>query len=419
MIQLNDVVTNMPESITLKLNTLATKLSNEGKKIYNLTAGQLPYTPSQNFLDAILKEITPLASYQYSPTAGFKELKDKFLNYLEESRRVNLKEKNFDACISNGAKSALNNTLMTIINPGDEVVVIAPYWISYPELIKLYGGVPCFVETKLENNFEPTFDDLKLAINKQTKAIIINSPNNPSGTHYSKEWMQKLAKFLTNYPDLLIISDEIYYELSYMGEIPTYFYQYEKELLKRTLIIEGISKSLACTGLRIGYVAGPKEVVSEITKLQGQSASGANSLVQRALISYDFKKNDEFLTPVKNHLKSNNEILHRMFKEYNLESALYKTSSAFYFMVDFSKTKLFARAMNNLKQNASCSSGCCGSSIPRDISMRICEDLIEKKGVAMVPGGDFGLMNMGRISIVLESNKFQEALKELLDYLMN
>jgi aspartate aminotransferase len=186
--------------------------------------------------------------------------------------------------VSTGAKQALFNALSVILNPGDEVVLLSPYWLSYPQMIKLWGAEYKIVEGKLINRFEPDLQQLEEAITDKTKAVILNSPNNPTGVHYSDEWMKGFADVLKKKENVLILSDEIYGELSYYDPKPTYFYQHEESLLERTLIFDGLSKSFAATGLRLGYVLGDKKIIKAMNKVQGQSTSGANSLIQRATL---------------------------------------------------------------------------------------------------------------------------------------
>ena len=156
----------------------------------------------------------------------------------------------FDCIVGNGSKHVIYNILGAILNPGDEVILITPYWVSYPEMVKFWGGVPVVIDSHAFDGYTPDFDDIKKVIGQRTKAIIINSPNNPAGIHYSDQWMQKFATFMLDYPEIAIISDELYSEITYFDPAPTYFYQHETKLLERTFIVNGISKSFACSGVK-------------------------------------------------------------------------------------------------------------------------------------------------------------------------
>jgi aspartate aminotransferase len=400
-------VRSISESVTLKLNAKAMELQDQGRLVYNLTAGQLPFRPDGRFVECVQKELAFLKSYQYCPVAGFNELRSKVLKYIENSRNVTFpKDQQFDVVVSNGAKHSLINILMTIIDPSDEVILLAPYWVSYSQMVNLCDGESIIVGSNVYDCFTPSIEDIRKSISHKTKAIILNSPNNPTGTHYSKEWMDEFGKLMLEHPDIWIISDEIYYELYYFDPKPAYFYQIYPELLKRTVIVDGISKTLACTGLRIGYAVAPKELVSLMTRLQGQTTSGASSLIQRALVNFDFELQNEFLEPIKVHLRNNSKIVREAYRRANLDSEWYQTTSAFYYLVDFSRTPL----MNKFKQN---------EEDPGDYATEICDLLLEKDGLVMVPGTDFGVKNAARISLVMESGPFEEAMSKLAQRLIS
>ena len=405
--ELSSRAKGIAESVTLKLNSKAMELSESGKQIYNLTAGQLPFRPPQSFIDSIRTELDFLKSYQYSPVAGFIELRKKIMNHIQETRGINfsaVEGEEFDCVVSNGAKHAISNILGAIINPGDEVIIISPYWISYPEMIKFCRGVPIEIKSSIFDVFSPSIAAIKKAISEKTKAIIMNSPNNPAGIHYSDEWMSDFADLLLEYPQVNVISDEIYFEVYYYDPKPTYFYQKKPELLKRTIIVDGISKAFASTGLRIGYCIGPKNICKGIENLQGQLTSSANSLIQRALIDYDFSSAHEFLIPVKNHLRDNASTIREKLKDADLLKCWYQPVSAFYYMVDFTQTPVFSKYVKDKNDKT-------------DYSVQICEDILNNCGVVIVPGTDFGMPNSARLSLVLHKEAFLEAMEKLVHFL--
>ena len=399
--ELSSRVKAVGDSVTLKLNEKATILQEEGKQVYNLTAGQLPFKPPKAFMDCIGGELNLLKSYQYAPVPGFVDLRQKQIAYFLKSRELDISDVDMklDCVVSNGGKHSVYNTLGCLINPGDEVALIAPYWVSYPEMIKFWGGKMCVVKGHTYDAYIPSMEDIKSAISEKTKVIIVNSPNNPAGIHYPKKWMEEFAQLLEEYPQLLVISDEIYYEVAYFDPKPTYFYQENPELLKRTIIIDGISKKLACTGLRIGFTMGPSHFTKAYGKLQAQTTSGANSLIQRALIDFDFGNINTFLAPARTHLRKNAALLQEKFRDAGLAKCWYQTLSAFYFMIDFSRTPLFE------KYSKGEASG--------DYSSQIAEDLLVKTGVAVVPGTDFGMPNSARFSLVLDEIPFDEAVSRM------
>jgi aspartate aminotransferase len=398
---------NIKESITLKLNEKVNLLQERGVRVYNLTAGQLPFKPLEELTQSIQTELNFLKSYQYSPVAGFPELRKKVRRYFESSRDISWKKKyeeEFDCIVSSGAKQSVFNALGAVIDEGDEVIMFTPFWNSYPEMVKFWGGVGVYVKGLDSSGHVPFLEELENKISPKTKMIILNSPNNPAGTQYPQDWMQGLAQILNKYKHILVLSDEVYFELAYFDPRPSYFYQFDNELLSRTIIVDGISKSMAGTGLRIGFAIGPHQIIQSMSKIQAQSTSGANSLIQMALYSFDWKQIESYLRPVRDHLRGNANILREKFYEAGLESIWYQPTAAFYFLVNFSITKVFKTKYNP-------------DNLDRDFSEQICLDLLEKQGVALVPGSEFGIANSARLSLVLEEMHFREAIIRLTRFL--
>ena len=396
-------VASLTESVTLKLNTMANQLAMDGKEIFNLTAGQLPESPPDDFIENIRDSISDIKSFQYSPVAGFPELGKKIMDYIATTRNISF-DGEYGCLIGNGGKHVLTNILACLIDENEEVILMKPYWISYPQMIRMFSGKPVEVNPEKEGGFIPSVADIERKITDKTRAIVVNSPSNPAGICYSDEWMKSFGELMKKHPELMIISDEIYFELAYREKTPKYFYQFYPELLKRTAIVHGISKSLASTGLRIGWCVAQKELIKNMAKLQGQTSSGSNSLIQKALSRYDFFQMKNFLAPMMEQLKTNSEILKKALAEASLERAWYETDSAFYFMLDFSKLPVMERFCTNKKDNV-------------DYSFEICEQLIEKTGVVIVPGTDFGLKNFARISMVLKPDRFALAIEKLINFI--
>lgn len=395
------------ESVTLKINQQVNKLAQTGKLIYNMTSGQLPFKPVPSFIDELKTQLNFLKSYQYSPVAGFIDLRKKIIDYSAKKRDVNLldSELDFDCIISNGTKHTIYNILGALINPGDEVIILTPYWVSYPEMIKFWGGIAHVVKSLAFDDYTPHIEDIRKAVSSRTKAIILNSPNNPAGIHYSEEWMQEFAKFLEENPELIVISDEIYSDLYYFDPKPSYYYQYNPKLLAQTVIVNGISKSFASTGLRIGWCIGNKKLIEAMTKIQSQTTSGPNSLVQRALYEFDFHQLENFFDPVKVQLRECAQIIREEFRRVGLSHCWYQTMSGFYFLLDFSRTPVYEKSYKNLESDLV------------DKSDQICADLLEKTGVALVPGSSFGYPNSARLSMTLEIAPFKEGITKLVNFL--
>jgi len=399
---LSSRVKGLSYSITMKLNEKALDMTDEGKVIYNLSGGQLPIKPLPEFIEKVHHQLNFLKSYQYSPVSGFPNVRKKLTRYISDARGLPTEtfENDFDCILSNGSKQSIYNALGALVDPGDEVILLAPYWVSYPEIIKFWGGTPQVVKSNVFDAFVPAIDDIRKCMSPRTKAIIVNSPNNPAGVHYSEAWMKEFAAFLLEYPDLIVISDEVYSDIYYFDPKPSYFYQLDHALLNRTIIIHAISKALASTGLRLGYAIGPAALINAMGKIQGQSTSGPNSLVQRALMDFDLKLVETFLGPVKHHIRQNAASLQEKFREANLGHCWYQSTSAFYFMIDFSRTPMFARFESD-----------------KDHSYAIADELLNNEGITVVPGSDFGVPNSARIALVIEEVPFQEAISKIIKYL--
>lgn len=395
-------VLHLAESATLGLNDRIEALRAGGKEIYNLTAGQLSDRPPGALVNLIKSECDFLKSYQYSPVPGDTVLREKLVREREKARGIDLG--NSRCLITCGGKQALANALGAILNPGDEVVLLAPYWVSYPEMVKLWGGLPRIVETRALENYTPRMEDVEGAMGPRTRALIINSPNNPAGIHYDNRWMEALASLLETYPGVWIISDEIYSDLSYFDPKPRYFYQTHPHLLERTIMVDGISKALGATGLRIGYCFVPEELFKPLVRLQGQTTSGANSLIQRSLREITPPIMEEYLAPIRTQLRENVGILLKALPGQALAGCRYQTMSAFYYLLDFSSAPSFAPWSRH--QNSG-----------PDYSPAFCDDLLSKTHVALVPGQAFGVPNTARISLVSHREEFKEACGRIGDFL--
>lgn len=403
--KLSKKVENITDSLTLKLNSKAVEMANDGLKVYNLTAGQLPFKPVPEFRKLIRMETSSLQSYQYSVVAGIPALRKKILQYFEKTRGLSLK--NYDCLISNGGKHSLFNVLTSLIEEGDEVILLKPYWISYPEIVKICGGKIVIVKSLISESFFPNIEEIKKNITSRTKAIIINSPNNPAGIYYSQDWMQSFAELMLLYPRIVLISDEIYFSLYYHDSGPTYFYQYKEELLKQTVIVDGISKTFASTGLRIGFSLGPQKLIAAMSRLQAQTSSGANSLIQRSLLNFNFNTIENSLVLINKHLKINAELVKEHLFKNDLEESWYRSTSAFYFLFNFTKMPFYQKYLTGSSESDT------------DHGVQICEDILDKLGVAVIPGTPFGIKNSARISLVLERDEFNNGLSKLMKFFIS
>ena len=271
---------NISPSITLSITAKANELKAQGVDVVSFGAGEPDFNTPQNIINAAIKAMQD-GKTKYTPAGGILELKKTICKKFKDDN--NLEYKPDQITISTGAKQCLANTFMAILNPGDEVLIPVPYWVSYPELVKLADGVPVFVETLKENNYKYTIADLEKAVSDKTKAILINSPNNPTGTIYNKAELMEIAEFAKKY-NLLIISDEIYEKLIYDGEKHISIASLSQDAFERTIVINGVSKTYAMTGWRLGYVAASKEITKLMTSIQSHMTSNVNTITQYATI---------------------------------------------------------------------------------------------------------------------------------------
>lgn len=272
---------NMAESATLAMAKQIQVLQQRGKKIYDLSIGEPSFPTPAIIQEEAKKAIESGKYFTYPPIAGYKDLRTAIADKLVTENNIPCTPE--QVIVSNGAKQSLFNLLMCLCNPGDEVIIYTPYWVSYLQMARLAGATPICLQGTRENNFEPTIEQVANAITPQTKAIIFSSPSNPNGLVLSKEYLLSLAKLLERHPDVVVISDEIYEYICFgdsftsIGSIPS--------LQDRVITVNGFSKGYAMTGWRIGYLAAPLWLAKACEKLQGQSTGGACGIAQRAALA--------------------------------------------------------------------------------------------------------------------------------------
>jgi len=277
---LSDRINNLSTSQTLAMAALARELKAQGKDIISLSLGEPDFNTPDFIKEAAKKAIDENYS-TYTPVDGYGELKEAICRKFKRDNNLDYKPANI--VVSTGAKQSLYNVAQVMLNDGDEVILPAPYWVSYYEIIKLSGGVPVEVPTSVESDFKMTAEQLEKAITPKTKMMWFSSPCNPSGSVYNREELEAIGKVLEKYPNIYIVSDEIYEHINFsgtfcsIGTIPGLF--------DRTITVNGVAKAFAMTGWRIGYIGAPEFIAKACTKMQGQVTSGANSIAQRATIT--------------------------------------------------------------------------------------------------------------------------------------
>lgn len=291
-------------SETLKISAKAKQLAREGRDIISLSAGEPDFKTPAHICNAAIDAITD-GFHGYTMNTGMPELREAISDKLLRDNK--LRYSSDQIICSNGAKQSIGFSILATINPDDEVIIPAPYWVSYPEMVKMAGGVPVAVSTSFDNNFKLTAEQLEGAVTEKTRGLILCSPSNPTGSCYTAAELKELADVLVKYPDIIIFSDEIYEYIVFDGEHVSIL-NVAPELESRTLLINGFSKGFAMTGWRLGYTAGPKAVIDAIAKIQSQETSAPSSISQKAGIAAckgsmkpvhemraDFKKRRDFM----------------------------------------------------------------------------------------------------------------------------
>lgn len=277
MNQLSDRLNRLSPSATLAMSQKSSELKAQGVDVINLSVGEPDFNTPDHIKEAAIKAVEENYS-RYSPVPGYPALKEAIVNKLKNEN--NLDYTASQILCSNGAKQSVCNAIMALVNQGDEVIIPAPYWVSYPQMVLLANGTPVIVEAGIEQNFKITPSQLEAAITPNTKALILCSPSNPTGSVYSKEELAGLAAVLSKHERIIVIADEIYEHINYIGKHES-IAQFP-EIKDRIVIVNGVSKAYAMTGWRIGFIAAPEWIVKGCNKLQGQYTSGPCSVSQKA-----------------------------------------------------------------------------------------------------------------------------------------
>lgn len=386
---LSNRVNNLATSQTLAMAAKARELKSEGKDVISLSLGEPDFNTPDYIKNAAINAINENYN-SYTPVDGYLDLKKAIITKFE--RDNNLKYKPSQIVVSTGAKQALYNVASVLINPGDEVILPCPYWVSYSDIVKLKGGVPVEIKTDIKNNFKMSDKQLEEAITKKTKMIWFSSPCNPSGSVYNKEELERLVKVLEKYQDIFIVSDEIYEHINYLGK---HFSIGAFENIKnRTITVNGVSKAFAMTGWRIGYIGAPEWIARACNKLQGQVTSGANCIAQRAVITALTKSPNKISNMVKEFKNRRNLIIKLLNEIDGINCNI--PDGAFYVFPDISH--FFGKKIGESQiKNAT------------DMSMF----LLEKSLVATVTGDAFGNGDCIRISYAASEKQIVEAISRI------
>lgn len=377
MIEISKIASSIPESPTIKLNAEAARLRAQGEPIVHLGVGEPKNKAPESAIQSAMEKLKS-GEIKYVQTDGMPSLKKAIAQYTEKNYRRVVDTANI--IVSDGAKHSLFNLLYALINPGDEVIVFSPYWVSYPEMVRMFNGVPVIVSPS-DGSFHPKFTDVEKAVTNRTKAIIVNSPNNPSGAVFSDELISEIVD-LCEKKDICLIMDDIYHKLVFDGREITPVYEFTKKDIESTnvIVVNGISKTYGMTGFRIGWVIANKKIVKAMTNIQSQSTTCSSPVCQMAAegaLNGDQKCVDELV----NTIQRNRDLVVRELSTIPGVKVT-KPEGTFYCLPDF-------------------------SAINKD-SMALAELLLKKALVITVPGKDFGAEGHLRIS-------YATAYEEVLD----
>ncbi|WP_298156223.1 pyridoxal phosphate-dependent aminotransferase [Flavobacterium sp.] len=390
---LSDRINNLSTSQTLAMAALARELKAQGKDIISLSLGEPDFNTPDFIKEAAKKAIDENYS-TYSPVDGYMELKEAICRKFKRDNNLDYKPAN--VVVSTGAKQSLFNIAQVMLNEGDEVILPAPYWVSYYEIIKIAGGVPVEVPTSVESDFKITAAQLENAITPKTKMIWYSSPCNPSGSVYSREELTALSKVLENHPQIYVVADEIYEHINFSGtfcsiaSIPGMF--------DRTITVNGVAKAFAMTGWRIGYIGAPEFIAKACTKMQGQVTSGANSIAQRATMTA-VDADPSVLNDMVSAFHRRRDLVVGLIREIP-GLKLNVPEGAFYVFPDVSS--YFGKTLRGTKINNA-----------DDFSMY----LLAEANVATVTGDAFGNPNCIRFSYATSEALLTEAMKRIKEAL--
>lgn len=386
---LSDRINNLAVSQTLAMAAKARELKNEGKDVIGLSLGEPDFNTPNYIKEAAVNAINEDYN-SYTPVDGYVDLKNAIITKFK--RDNNLSYNLSEIVVSTGAKQSLSNVAAALINPGDEVILPCPYWVSYSDIVGLNGGIPIEVKTDISNDFKITAEDLENAITPKTKMLWFSSPCNPSGSVYSKKELRELADILIKYPNIFVLSDEIYEHINFCGG---HFSIAEfEDMYDRTITVNGVSKAFAMTGWRIGYIGGPSWIARACNKMQGQVTSGANCIAQRAVITALIESPSR-ITYMVDEFKLRRDLILSLLND--IDGFKCNTpDGAFYVFPDVSY--FFGKTIDGYKiNNAS------------DMSLF----LLDKALVATVTGDAFGDPNCIRISYAASQDQLIEAVQRI------
>ncbi len=386
---LSNKVRNMSESETIKMAQMARDLTAKGVDVISLSLGEPDFDTPQHIKDAATQALND-GYTKYTPVPGLIELRKAICEKFERDNDLHFKPENI--VVSNGAKQSIANLALALLNPGDEAIILTPYWVSYADIVKFVGGVPVFVGGGIEQDFKPTAKQIADAITDKTKILLFSSPCNPTGSVFTKEELKEIADVIAPYDHIVIISDEIYEHINFTEDhvsIGAF-----ENVRDKTVTVNGFAKGFAMTGWRLGYIGAPKEIADACSKIQGQFTSGANSFGQKAAA----KALNDDMAPTKNmvvEFKKRKDLVIKLLKEIP-GFKVNNPQGAFYIFPDISE---FFGKSDGTKVITSCD----------DFS----DYIMMNAHVGLVSGAAFGDCNCVRLSYAASEQQLREAIRRI------
>lgn len=388
---LSNRVNKIKPSPTLAVTAKAAELRASGVDVIGLGAGEPDFDTPEHIKEAAIKAMHE-GQTKYTPVGGTTQLKEAIIQKFSRDNKLNYRPENI--LVSCGAKQSIFNLMASVLNPGDEVLVPAPYWVSYPDMSLLFGANPIIVQTTMEESFKLTPEKLEVNLSDRTKMLLLNSPSNPTGVAYTKDELVALGKVIGQYPNLLVVSDDIYEHILWANEPYHNIASANPSLKEQTIVINGVSKAYAMTGWRIGYAAGNQQIIKAMTKIQSQSTSNPCSISQAAATAALNGGLDEVNKMVEEFKYRHDYIVDSLNGLPGVRCL--SGQGAFYAFPDVSK---LINQIDNVEND-----------------IELAEEMLEKARVAVVPGSAFGSDNFIRISFATSRQVLEEAITRITNY---
>ena len=392
--QISQRISNLAESATLAMAAKAREYRSQGIEVIALSLGEPDFKTPAHICEGAKRAIDEGKYFSYPPVNGYLDLRQAICDKLQRDNNISYGPDQI--VVSNGAKQSIANAMFSLVDPGDEVIIYTPFWVSYAAIVQLAEGVPVYLEGSIDNEFKASAEQLEAAITDKTKVVIYSSPSNPTGSVFTRDEMAQMAAVLEKHPDIFIIADEIYEYINYTGE-HTSLASFP-EMYDRTITVNGFAKGYAMTGWRVGYIAAPQWIAKACSKMQGQITSANCSIAQRAALTALTEDLAPTYAMTKEYLRRRDLVMELLNEIPGIRTPL--PMGAFYFFPDVSQ--YFGKSDGNNTINN---------------SDDLCMYVLDEAHVALVTGAAFGAPNCVRISYAASEENLREAIRRIKDVL--